>query len=109
MTYIRSHSAPDADTVALSFVVLLERDVVEASYVFDLKELQLYVHRRWREDFGHIASQNGSGEDDRITIDQFVEHGCCSGIASHFGDCFGAFRCILPLHQKDISQGWRVP
>ena len=108
MTYIQLHSAPNANTDALSFVVLLEREVVEAGYVFDLKEFPFYVHRRWREDFGHIASQNGSGEDDRITIDQFVEHGCSSGIADHFGDYFGTFTRILSLHQKDVSQGWRV-
>ena len=108
MTYIRSRSAPDADSVALSFIILLEREVVETSNILDLKELQLYVHRRRREDFGHIASQDGSGEDDRITINQFVEHGCSSGIASHFGDCFAAFSRVLPLHQEDISQGWRV-
>ena len=108
MTYIWSRSAPNADTVALSLVILLERDFTETSNVIDFKELQLYVHRRWREDFGHIASQDGSGEDDRITINQFVEHSCCSGMSSHFSNCFGAFTRILPLHQEDINQGWRI-
>ena len=103
MTYIQSRSAPDADTIALSFIVLLKREVMETSNVIDLKELQLYVHGRWREDLGHIASQDGSREDDRIAINQFVEHGCSSGIASHFGDCFAAFSRVLPLHQEDIS------
>ena len=33
-----SDSAPDTDSGTLSFIVLSERDIVEASYVFNLEE-----------------------------------------------------------------------